>query len=459
MTTNQKISLSFFGGTESVTGANFLITDNGETKILVDCGLNQGCKVCNDENRLDFPYDPKTIDVLFVTHAHLDHIGRIPKLVRDGFKGIIYSTPPTKDIAKLSLVDSLGVMTKEARYDHQPVFYEEKDVKESMLLWQTLEYHQPITVGEFSIVLRDAGHILGSAMVEFTYKGKKFVFTGDLGNSPAPLLKDNENITDADYLIMESVYGDRNHEHRNERQHKLKQVIKDTVSAGGVLMVPAFSIERTQELLFEIENMMEASEIPEVPVFLDSPLAIGVTSIYKKYKKYLNKNANSLDAAGDGIFKFPHLRSTKETEESKAINQVKAPKIVIAGSGMSNGGRIIHHEKHYLPDSKSTLLLAGYQVVGSLGRMLQDGAKTVKILGEIIPVRAKIEKIGGYSAHKDSDGLLEFVAHSADSLKKVFVVMGEPKSSLFLVQRLRDYLGVMAIAPKAGTTVEIDIEN
>lgn len=459
MAINKKISLSFFGGTESVTGANFLISDNGQSRILVDCGLNQGCKVCNDENRLDFPYDPKTIDALFVTHAHLDHIGRIPKLVRDGFRGIIYSTPPTKDIAELSLIDSLGVMTKEARDDHQPVFYEEKDVKKAVTLWKTLDYHQPITVGEFSIVLRDAGHILGSAMIEFTFQGKKIVFTGDLGNSPAPLLKDNENITDADYLIMESVYGDRNHEQREDRRHKLKQVIKDTVLAKGVLMVPAFSIERTQELLFEIENMMEAGDIPEVPVFLDSPLAIGVTAIYKKYKKYLNKNANNLDVAGDGIFKFPHLRSTKETEESKAINQVQAPKIVIAGSGMSNGGRIIHHEKHYLPDAKSTLLLAGYQVAGSLGRMLQDGAKTVKILGEIIPVRAKIEKIGGYSAHKDSDSLLEFVAHSTESLKKVFVVMGEPKASLFLAQRLRDYLGLMAVAPKAGQTIEIDIDE
>lgn len=455
------VSISFYGGTESVTGANFLLEggDSQRVRVLVDCGLHQGCKVCDDQNRLRFPYDPVSIDVLFVTHAHLDHIGRIPKLVRDGFKGVIYSTPPTKDIANLSLIDSLGVMEKEAKYDNQPMFYEEADVKKAMSLWQTAEYHEPVQVGDFEVVLRDAGHILGSSMVEFMYRGKKIVFTGDLGNSPMPLLKDTEQISDANYMIMESVYGDRNHENRDERKVELKRIIKDTMKAGGTLMVPAFSIERTQELLFEIENMMEAGEIPEVPVFLDSPLAIGITAVYKKHKKYLNKNVNSIDTNGDGIFKFKHLRYTKETSESKAINGVQSRKIIIAGSGMSNGGRILHHEKRYLPDPKSTLLLAGYQAAGSLGRMIQDGAKTVNIMGETVVVNAKIEQIGGYSAHKDSDELLEFVAHTADTLKKVFVVMGEPKSSMFLTQRIRDYLGVDAVAPSIGSTFEIDVES
>lgn len=455
----KNLFITFYGGTETVTGANFLFEggENNWKRILVDCGLFQGCKVCADENRMPFPYDPASIDVLFVTHAHLDHVGRIPKLVRDGFKGEIYSTPPTKDIAKLSLIDSLGVMEKEAKSDKQQIFYEEKDVKDALRLWKTLSYHDPIDIGDFKVVFRDAGHILGSSMVEFMYKGKKVVFTGDLGNSPAPLLRDTENVSDADYMVMESVYGDRNHEDVGERRTKLKTIIRDTMRAGGTLMVPAFSIERTQELIFEIENMMEAGEIPEVPVYLDSPLAIGVTTIYKRYKDYLNHNVNYINKNGDGVFKFTHLHFTKATEESKAINNAPNRKIVIAGSGMSNGGRILHHEKRYLPDPKSTLLLAGYQAAGSLGRILQDGAKTVNIMGATIPVNAKIENIRGYSAHKDSDNLLEFVAHSADTLKKVFVTMGEPKSSLFLTQRIRDYLGVDAIAPSVGAEYELEI--
>ncbi|MEX0918411.1 MAG: MBL fold metallo-hydrolase [Candidatus Paceibacterota bacterium] len=456
-----KLKLSFFGGAESVTGANFMLQsfDPDAKTILVDCGLHQGSKVCDDANRLDFAYDPKTVDVLFVTHAHLDHIGRIPKLVRDGFRGVIYSTPPTKDMAQLSLIDSLGVMEKESRHDNQEIFYEEEDVKQAMSLWQTLDYHQPLAIGEFTAVLRDAGHILGSAMVELTYARKKIVFTGDLGNSPAPLLRDTEAVSDADYLIMESVYGDRNHEERDERKHKLRQIIHDTMKAGGTLMVPAFSIERTQELLFEIENMMEAGEIPEVPVFLDSPLAIGITAIYKRYKNYLNRNVNMIDVSGDGVFKFPHLRLTKKTAESRAINSVPPRKIIIAGSGMSNGGRIIHHEKRYLPDAKNTLLLIGYQAAGSLGRQLSDGAGSVNILGETVSVNARIAQVRGYSAHKDSDNLLEFVSHSAETLKKVFVVMGEPKSSLFLTQRIRDYLGLDAVAPSLGAVYDLDLEE
>ncbi len=458
MNNKKELTVSFFGGTENVTGSNFLLAggDTESKKILIDCGLFQGSKVCDDANREKFPYNPAEIDVLIVTHAHLDHIGRIPKLVKEGFRGEIYSTAPTKDISALSLIDSMGVMSKEAKQDKAPLLYEEADVKQAMSLWQTFDYHEPFVIGDFSVVFRDAGHILGSAMVEITYNKKKIVFTGDLGNSPAPLLKDTENITDANFLIMESVYGDRNHEAVEDRNTKFKEIIKDTMKRGGTLMIPAFSIERTQVILFEIENMMEAGEIPEVPVFLDSPLAIGVTAIYKKYRRFLNKNVNFIHNAGDGIFKFKHLRLTKETEQSKAIVHAPARKIIIAGSGMSNGGRIIHHEKHFLSDPKSTLLLPGYQVPGSLGRMLQDGAKTVNILGETIHVAAKIENVTGYSAHKDSDHLLEFVAHSAETLEKVFVVMGEPKSAMFLTQRIRDYIGLDAVAPKAGETAVLD---
>jgi len=271
-------------------------------------------------------------------------------------------------------------------------------------------------------------------------------------------LKDTEKVTDADYLIMESVYGDRNHEDRAQRRDKLEDVIEETIRKGGCLLIPAFSIERTQELLFEIENMMEHSRIPLVPVFLDSPMAIKVTEIYKKYETdYLNKETNAIIKSGDGIFKFANFHETLSTEDSKAIDESNPKKIIIAGSGMSNGGRIIHHELKYLPDPKTTLLLAGYQAVGSLGRIIQDGAKSVRILGTEVPVNAKVLAISGYSAHKDSDALFEFVRETADSLKKVYAVMGEPKSSLFLVQRLRDYLGLDAEAPELNQSVEIEL--
>jgi metallo-beta-lactamase family protein len=293
-------------------------------------------------------------------------------------------------------------------------------------------------------------------MIEFEYNGKRLVFTGDLGNSPAPLLQDTEPITNANYLVMESVYGDRNHEDRAERQSKLEDVIEDTMRRGGTLLIPAFSIERTQEILFEIENMMESSRIPLVPVFLDSPLAITITKIYKKFDHYLNQDVKEVIRLGDGIFKFPQLHYTLSTEESKSISHAAPRKIIIAGSGMSMGGRIIHHEKRFLSDPKTTLLLMGYQAPGSMGRVLQDGARSVRILGEEIPVNARIATISGYSAHKDSQGLFDFVKNSADTLENIYVVMGEPKSALFLVQRLRDYLGLNAEAPQAGQSVELN---
>jgi metallo-beta-lactamase family protein len=453
-----KFRVTFYGGTESVTGANFLIEDGDSgIKILVDCGFFQGSKIGDDENRKSFPYNPSEIDFLFITHAHIDHIGRIPKLVRDGFKGKIYSTTPTKQISEIMLSDSLGILTKEAKHDHKPVIYDEKNVVDSMKLWEEAPYYKPIELGDgISAVLKDAGHILGSAMISFERDGRKILFTGDLGNSPAPLLRDTDVIDDANYIVMESVYGDRNHEDITERKQIFEDVIEDTIKKGGALMIPAFSLERTQDILFEMNDLVENGRIPSVPVFLDSPLAIKVTNIYKKNEEYFNTDASSVIKSGDDIFKFPNLKFTLKTEESKEIKNVQNPKIIIAGSGMSNGGRIVHHEKQYLPDPKSTLLIVGYQAPGTLGRIIEDGVKTVKILGDMIPVRASIRKISGYSAHKDSDSLLDFVQKDSSIVEKVFVVMGELKSSTFLVQKIRDYLGVDAVSPRKGEVAVLD---
>ncbi|MFA5022892.1 MAG: MBL fold metallo-hydrolase [Candidatus Paceibacterota bacterium] len=456
---DKKTTITFYGGVGEVTGANFLLADGPSgLQILVDCGLFQGDKAFDEKNREGFPYDPKAIDYLFVTHAHLDHVGRIPKLIKEGFRGVIYSTAPTKEISEIAIRDSLNLFRKENRDGVEP-FFSTGDIDTAMSLWKTAEYHETINLKEgLRVTLKDAGHILGSTMFEFARGEHRLVFTGDLGNSPSPLLHDTEVLTDTNYLVMESVYGDRNHEDRSQRRNILEDAIEDTMRAGGTLMIPAFSIERTQEILFEIENMMEESRIPLVPVFLDSPMGIEVTAVYKKYAKYLNDAVRvEIEQEGDKIFHFAQLHETLSTDESKAIFQANPKKIIIAGSGMSTGGRIIHHEKNYLDDPKSTLLLVGYQQVGSLGRLIQDGARTVKILGEEVAVRAKIVSIHGYSAHKDSDHLLQFVDSTKDTIKEVFVAMGEPKSAMFLAQRLRDYLGIKAKYPEVGAVEEIDL--
>ncbi|MCF7835646.1 MAG: MBL fold metallo-hydrolase [Candidatus Marinimicrobia bacterium] len=457
------IKLTFHGAAQEVTGMNYLLECDSDVKsgravkLLVDCGLFQGARTAEEKNRDPFPYNPSEIDILFVTHAHLDHIGRIPKLVRDGFKGRIISTLPTRDLAELSLTDSLGILTKEAERDGEEPIYAEEDVLKAMSLWETTEYDKDLKINDLTVIFREAGHILGSSMIEIQRGGKKMVFSGDLGNPPTPLLKDPYKLKDANYLIMESTYGDKEHEGRGERKIKIERVIEDTVKNNGVLMIPAFSIERTQELLFEMNDLVENGRIPSVPVFLDSPLAIKATSIYQKYEDYYNKGAKYIINSGDDVFKFPGLKFTLRTQESKEINDVPAPKIIIAGSGMSTGGRIVHHEKRYLSDEKNTLLLVGFQSAGSLGRRIQEGAKWVKILGDDIPVKAKVVRIKGYSAHPDTNWLLKFAKRNAKSLKKVFVTQGEVKASSFISQRIRDYLGIESIVPELGNSFDIDM--
>ena len=459
-------TLTFHGGAGAVTGANFLLNLDPATaggkpvRLLVDCGLYQGGKVFEDQNREPFAYDPATVDYLFVTHAHLDHVGRIPHLVRQGFRGIIYSTPPTKEIAGLMLEDSLGVMEKEARGSDKPLLYTSEDVKAALSQWQTVEYRKPFNLGEggeVTVTLHDAGHILGSMMLEVVRGERRLLFTGDLGNSPSPLLHEAEVVKGVNYLVMESVYGDREHDPVAERRGHLEDVIETTMKQDGVLVIPAFSIERTQELLYEIEQMTAEGRIPPVPVYLDSPLAIKVTEIYKRFQSYFNSTVSDPDHLRDGIFNFTNLHKTLTTEESKAIAGVPGRKIVIAGSGMSNGGRIIHHEKRYLSDPKNTLLLIGYQAAGSLGRRLEEGAKEVTILGTSVAVRARVVSLTGYSAHRDGPQLLDFVHSLSESLEMVYTAMGEPKSSLFLVQRIRDYLGIRAAAPRLDESVKLDL--
>lgn len=451
-----KSTLGFYGGVGSVTGANFML-DTGDISILVDCGLVQGDKFAMNKNAESFVYDPKAVDVLLVTHAHADHIGRIPKLVRDGFSGKIYSTTPTKELAGIMMRDALKVMQYEANKFGQEILYEEKDIEASLNLWQTVGYEEKFTLGkDIEAWYTDAGHILGSGMVHLVRGDKKIVFTGDVGNVPQPLLSAPIVPKDYDYLVMESVYGDRLHEEVEERTALLRHYIEDTKAKNGTLIIPAFSLERTQGLLFEINNMVEAGGLDPIPVFLDSPLAITVTDAYRKYISYLRPEIQNQVKGGDDIFDFSGLKFTHSVKDSEAINRQKGAKIIIAGSGMSHGGRILRHEKEYLDDPSTTLLLVGYQSVGSIGRLLQDGAKSLTIDGEKVKIQAKIAMIRGYSGHADRDQLIELVAHGGDKAKQVFVAMGEERSALFLTQRLRDYLGINAIAPDLNQEVEIE---
>ena len=435
MTTDKKLfgTISFYGATGDVTGANFLIEIAGK-KILVDCGLHQGEQADQDptSNFRDFPYDPATIDILFVTHAHTDHIGKIPKLVGDGFRGVIYSTPPTKDISALMFDDAVGLMEREAKEKEIKPMYNKNDIARTLELWKVVSYHNHLDLGDgISVQFYDAGHVLGSAMVEFSYGGKKLLCTGDLGNTPTTLLKDTEVFMEPNFLLMESVYGDRNHDTEDRTKH-LERVIENVIQKKGTLIIPSFSLERTQEVLYELNNLIEDGHVARIPVYLDSPLAIGITEIYRGAKDYFNKTAKADILGGDDIFSFKGLEIAQTTDDSKAIFGAPDPKIIIAGSGMMNGGRVVHHARHYLPDPNNTLLLVGYQAVGTLGRVIQSGADRVRIFGEEVPVRATIDTITGFSGHKGSDQLVEFVKSIHKNIEIVFVVMGESSSSEFL---------------------------
>ncbi len=441
--------LTFYGGARTVTGANYLL-ESGNEKILIDCGLRQGGRYCERQNFEPFPYDPKEIKGVFITHSHLDHIGRLPKLVKDGFREIVYSTVPTRVFSELLLEDSENILRREAEKEHKKPIYEKQDVRRLLELWKGVPYHKEISLGAFRVKFYNAGHILGSSFIEVSAEGKKVIFSGDLGNSPAPLIEPIEYVHEADYCLVESTYGNRFHEPREQIQGELEDVVEDTVKTGGTLMIPAFAMERTQDLLFHLNKLVEEGRIPRIPIFVDSPLAIKLTEVYKQFKQELNKETKEFLESGNQLFSFPGLKKTLSSKESRSINNVKPPKIIIAGAGMSQGGRILHHEHRYLSDPKSTILFIGYQVEGSLGRKILEGVKSVEIFGDKIPVRCHRREIGGYSAHADQPQLIRWLREMRLHLKQAFVVQGEDDQSAPLAQKIKDELAVMATIPSSG---------
>ncbi len=425
------MKLTFYGGATHVTGANYLLEAAG-LRILVDCGMIQGTRYNDEMNFAPFGYDPSTIDYLFVTHSHVDHMGRIPKLYRDGFRGVIYMSEPTAGIVAAALPDTLDKVVSDAKNHNVPPLYDRDDMEHAIDMFRGVPYLQNIKLsGHVSVKAHDSGHILGSSNWEFTVDDngttKRIAFPGDIGNPPSVLLNEIDYVKGVDYTLVESAYGNRIHEARNERRQTLLDTILTTYQHGGVLMIPSFAIERTQELLLEMDSFFEEGKLPKMPVFVDSPLAINITREYGKYSQYFNDRARELLKDNRGIFQFPWLTMTPSVGESKHINDANAPKVVIAGAGMSQGGRILHHELRYLPDARNTILFIGYQVQGSLGRRIQDGEASVTIFGQHVPVHARVRSIGAYSAHADQNGLMLYIKNASEggNLKKCFVVQGK----------------------------------
>ncbi len=453
------MKLHFYGGAKVVTGANYLL-EVGKTKILVDCGMFQGSKELHDLNYENFPYDPKKINYVFITHSHFDHCGRLAKLVKDGFKGKIICTPPTRDLMAVALADSVHLLAEEAKELKIEPLYNEKDLLKMLSLIKAHEYDKKIKLtSNIAFRLKEAGHILGSSMVDFWLKEGnkkiKITFTGDLGNPPTPLLKPIAPINKTDYLVIESAYGDRLHESKEQRKLLLERTIEDIITRKGVLMIPSFALERTQELLYELNDLIENSRVPRIPIFIDSPLAIKITDVYKKHQKYFNKKTKYIISGGDDIFSFPGLNFTPTTQESKDIIKTPPPKIIIAGSGMSTGGRILFHEKEYLSDPNNMFLVIGFQVEGTLGRKILEGMPVVNILGRQIKNKAEIRAIGGYSAHADQKQLLNFIKNIKKPIKNVFVVQGERKPAEELKRVIKAKLLIEATVPKYEQTIEL----
>ncbi|MFA6410836.1 MAG: MBL fold metallo-hydrolase [Candidatus Buchananbacteria bacterium] len=453
------MKISFHGACQDVTGSCILI-ETEKSKFLVDCGMFQGEQFASQHNLEKFSFNPKQVDFVLLTHAHLDHCGRLPKLGKEGFGGQIYCTPATADFAEIILLDSAHVILLEAQRNQTQPIYLEQDVNEILPLFSPWPYEQEKEITpEIKIKIRDAGHILGSAIFEVFIKEngqeKKLVFSGDLGNPPAPIVKDTEFIDGADLVFIESTYAGRIHEQKEERQQLLRQAIIESVGQGGVLMIPAFALERTQEVLYEIHQLQEANQIPDLPIFVDSPLAIKATAVYKKYVDMYDQESKDWIMRGDDLFNFPGLKYTPSVLESKAINTTPNPKIILAGSGMCTGGRMPHHLKLNLTDPKSHVLIIAYQAPGSLGRELLDGAKTVIIDGQKIKVKAKVSAIGGYSSHADHPKLMAWLQKIIQPKPgKIFVIHGEKESNLALADDIEKKLNLSPVIPEFNKIYE-----
>ncbi len=450
--------VTFYGAAGEVTGSCNLL-ETSKHKILVDCGMFQGSHFNEEKNHAPLAFNPADLSTVIVTHAHLDHVGRLPLLIRGGYEGIFYATPATIELAKIIMEDALHVMQENSRKYGTPVLYEDTDIAGVVQRFRPVEYYHETVLSfdgeEVKFKFFDAGHIFGSAFVEIQAEGKRIVFSGDVGNANLPIVRDTDALPEnLDLLVCESTYGDRLHESTIFRRSLLEGVVIEAMQRGGVLMIPAFSLERTQELLYDFNDLIERRKLlPPVPLFLDSPLAIHAIPTYKKYTAYY-EDARALLSEGDDFFAFPGFTITEKKEQSVMINGVPNPKIIIAGSGMMNGGRIQHHAMRYLSDDKSTLLIIGYQAQGTIGRQILDGAKEVDIFRQKIPVRCAVKAIGTLSAHADQQKLADWIKVLKSKPKKIIFNHGEKEAASVLAQKISSEMGVVAMVPEENMSLE-----
>jgi metallo-beta-lactamase family protein len=444
------LKLTFLGGAGTVTGSKYLVECDGR-RILVDCGLFQGFKQLRERNWAHLPVEPRSIDAVLLTHAHLDHSGYLPLLVRSGFAGPIIATRATLSLCELLLPDSGHLMEEDAtranRYGyskHRPALplYTEDNATRSLESFRTIEFHQESEVlPGCTATFRIAGHILGASTIELNWGGAKIVFSGDLGRYGDAIMLDPEPVGQADYLLIESTYGNRLHDKRSPEE-ALEEVVNRTVRRGGTVVIPSFAVGRAQSLLYHLANLIRSDRIPDLPVFLDSPMAVDASHIYCS------------DSAGRRL-SDEEIRSAcrvatyiREAEESKRLNTNHMPKIIVSASGMATGGRILHHLKNYLPDRRSTIVLAGFQAGGTRGAALRDGASELKIHGAYVPVHAEVVSLDMFSAHADREELLRWLGGFEEAPKATFVVHGEPMESDALRHSIKERLGWTARVPE-----------
>jgi metallo-beta-lactamase family protein len=458
------VKVTCFGAAGSVTGANFLIETAHGKKVVVDCGLFQGDKDLERRNGMGWGFDPREIKTLILTHAHIDHSGRIPKMVRDGFRGRIIASPPTVDLCEPMLLDAAHVQEMEAEWRSKKnrrrakgsvePLYTQEDAEESLRYLVPMERDKVFEVERgVKARLRNAGHILGSCAIEIWVEDEgsetKIVFSGDLGKQDQLIVKDPFEIAETDHLFIESTYGDRRHRRFDESKAEMLEAIRYAVSNNEKVIIPAFALERSQEVLYLLGEFSRAGDLPDVPIYLDSPLAIKATEVFRKNKEYFDEKARAIIEKGFDPLDMPNLKFTMTTQESMEINRLKGPAIVVSASGMCTAGRIQHHLKHNLWRDGASVIFLGFQAQGTTGRKIVEGAKAVSILGEKIAVKAKVWTIGGFSAHADQADLLRWIGGFAEkSRPRVFMIHGEPRSSEALAGKVRELFGLDVLVPK-----------
>lgn len=474
------MQVTFLGATRTVTGSNYLVEACGK-KFLVDCGMWQGKAELEDENFQEFEFNPNEIDFMLLTHAHIDHSGRIPKLYKEGYHNKIYAHKATCDLCALMLPDSGHIQEQESEWKNRKRIRKGEEPKEPLYtaeeaarcleIFEPVQYDEIIEITpEIHVRFNDAGHMLGSSIIELWVKedGKeiKTVFTGDLGNNDIPLLSSPTMIEDADYLVMESTYGSRLHVRNDEKAEIFLDVVSETLDLGGTVVIPSFAVGRTQEILYEINNLKDIRKDEEfrkkyktlmkAPVYVDSPLAISATEVFRDNTELFDDETKAEIMRGDNPLEFPGLKFTRTAEESKALNEDETPSIIISASGMCDVGRIKHHLKHNLWNPKSTILFVGYQAPGTLGYNIVNGAKKVKIFGEEIAVNARIEYIEGYSGHADQEGLMNFIYSFIQKPKHIFLVHGEEESQDILKAKIEQETNLPVTIPVYGETFKLD---